>query len=98
MDAGRTSVVTTLADFGELVKVRKFVMHIEEVLHEFGPPAKRPQLKGYVAAVTQNPYAGKYVDDILPLMEALKPMGMEMSKKLMVVMEAMRLSLMERQR
>ena len=58
MDAGRTSVETTAeGDFGELVKVRKFVMHIEEVLHEFGPPAKRPQLKGYVAAVTQNPYA-----------------------------------------
>ena len=87
MDAGRTSVETTAeGDFGELVKVRKFVMHIEEVLHEFGPPAKRPQLKGYVAAVTHNPYAGKYVDDILPLMEALKPMGMEMSKKLMAAM------------
>ena len=45
MDAGSTSVETTAeGDFGELVKVRKFVMHIEEVLHEFGPPAKRPQL------------------------------------------------------
>ena len=66
--------------FGDLVRVRKFVVHVEEVLHEFGPPAQTPQLKGYVAAVTHNPYAGRYVEDILPLMEQLKPMGMKMQK------------------
>ena len=42
-------------NFGDLVRVRKFVVHVEEVLHEFGPPAQTPQLKGYVAAVTHNP-------------------------------------------
>ena len=84
MDDGRIAVETTEGgDFGDLVKVRKFVMHVEEILHEFGPPAECPQLKGYIAAVTHNPYAGQYVEDILPLMEQLKPMGMEMSKKLM---------------
>tara|TARA_Y100001936_G_scaffold248838_1_gene297654 strand:- start:5198 stop:5749 length:552 start_codon:yes stop_codon:yes gene_type:complete len=61
-------------------------MHVEEVLHEFGPPAKKPQKKGYIAAVTHNPYAGEYVENILPLMEQLKPMGIEMSKRLMAVM------------
>ena len=48
-------------DFGELVKVRKFVTHIEETLHEFGPAAEPPQFKGYIAAVAANPYAGRYV-------------------------------------
>jgi len=87
MDDGRIAVETTAGgDFGDLVKVRKFVMHVEEVLHEFGPPAETPQLKGYIAAVTHNPYAGQYVEDILPLLEQLKPMGIEMSKKLMAVM------------
>ena len=38
-------------DFGELVKVRKFVIHIEETLHEFGPAAEPPQLKGYIACL-----------------------------------------------
>jgi len=28
--------------FGDLVRVRKFVVHVEEVLHEFGPPLKHP--------------------------------------------------------
>ena len=47
MDDGRMVVETRPeGDFGDLVKVRKFVMHVEEVLHEFGPPAETPQLKG----------------------------------------------------
>lgn len=87
MDEGRIAIETAPGgDFGELVKVRKFVIHVEEVLHEFGPPADPPQLKGYIAAVAHNPYAGRYVEDILPLMEALKPMGIEMAKRLMAVM------------
>lgn len=73
-------------DFGELVKIRKFVTHVEEVLHEFGPPPETPQLKGYVAAVTRNPYAGRYVEDILPLMEQLRPMGTEMARRLMAAL------------
>lgn len=85
MDDARSinDIQTTAAgDFGPLVKVRKFVMHIEEVLHEFGPPAARPQLKGYIAAVTANPYAGRYVENLMPLMEALKPMGVAMAQRL----------------
>ncbi|MGA0346807.1 MAG: amino acid synthesis family protein [Alphaproteobacteria bacterium] len=69
-------------DFGELVKVRKYVTHVEEVLHEFGPPADPPQKKGYIAAITANPYAGRFVEDLMPLMEALKPLGIEMAQRL----------------
>ena len=44
MDDARTAIETTAeGDFGPLVKVRKFVYHVEEVLHEFGPPAETPQ-------------------------------------------------------
>jgi len=87
MDDGRMVVETRPeGDFGDLVKGRKVVMHVEEVLHEFGPPAETPQLKGYIAAVAQNPYAGRYVEDIIPLMEQLKPMGIAMAKRLMAVM------------
>ena len=85
-DARIAEVSASGGDFGDLVKVRKFVMHVEEILHEFGPPAETPQFKGYVAAVAHNPYAGRYVEDILPLMEQLKPMGIEMAQKLMAVL------------
>jgi hypothetical protein len=87
MDDARTVIRTAPAgDFGELVKVRKFVLHVEEALHEFGPPADPPQLKGYIAAVTANPYAGRYVENLMPLMEALKPLGIEMAKRLMAAL------------
>ena len=85
-DARIAKVAAQGEDFGDLVKVRKFVMHVEEILHEFGPLAETPQFKGYIAAVAHNPYAGRYVEDILPLMEQLKPMGIEMAKKLMAVL------------
>jgi len=83
-DARSISDIQTPAagDFGELVKVRKFVIHIEEILHEFGPPADPPQLKGYIAAIAANPYAGRYVEDLMPLMEALKPLGTSMAQRL----------------
>ena len=87
MDDARQTVETAPAgDFGELVKVRKYVLHIEEVLHEFGPPANPPQRKGYIAAVTANPYAGKYVEDLMPLMAALKPLGIEMATRLIAAL------------
>jgi len=50
---------TSEGSFGGLVKVHKSVIHIEEIHHEFGPPAEPPQLKGYIAAVAANPYAGR---------------------------------------
>ncbi|MGE0748473.1 MAG: amino acid synthesis family protein [Rhodospirillales bacterium] len=74
------------SDAGGLVKIRKWVIHVEEVLHEFGPPADPPQLKGYIAIVTANPYAGRYVEDILPLMEALKPIGIQMAERLIAAL------------
>ncbi len=85
MDGSRSFAdirTTAGGEFGPLVKVRKFVLHVEEILHEFGPPAETPQLKGYIAAVTANPYAGRYVEDLMPLMEALKNLGTHMAQRL----------------
>jgi hypothetical protein len=40
-----------------------------------------------VAAVLKNPYAGRYEPDILPMMEALNPVGLEMAERLIKAME-----------
>jgi len=64
------------------IKVRKFVVYAEEVWHEGGPPAATAHRKAAVAAVVHNPYAGRYVEDIMPMMEALKPLGLTMARKL----------------
>jgi hypothetical protein len=65
-----------------LVEIRKFVTLVEEIFHEGGPVAAKPLKQGACLAVIRNPYAGRYEQDILPLMEDLRPLGLEMSKRL----------------
>ncbi len=69
-----------------MIEVRKVQTTVEEVFHEGGPLAAKPLRQGAVVAVIRNPYAGRYVDDILPMMEALKPLGLEMSQRLIAAM------------
>jgi hypothetical protein len=64
------------------IKVRKIQTSVEEIFHEGGPVAAKPLRQGAVVAVIENPYAGRYVADIMPMMEALKPLGLEMSQRL----------------
>ena len=68
------------------VKVRKFLVSVEEVHHEGGPVAQVPPRRGAVLAVIENPYAGAYHENILPFMEDLKPLGVEMARKLLAAL------------
>lgn len=68
------------------VKVRKFLVSVEDVFHEGGPVADTPQRRGAVLAVIENPYAGKYHDNILPFMDDLKPLGLHMAQKLLAAL------------
>ena len=64
------------------VAVRKFVTVVEEILHEGGPPSGTPPRRAAIAAVIGNPYAGRYVEDIACFMDDLKPLGIDMAKRL----------------
>ena len=64
------------------VDIRKILTAVEEIRHEGGPPPARPLRRAWVAAVIHNPYAGRYEPDILPLMDALKPLGLDMARRL----------------
>ena len=46
----------------------------------------QPILKGWVGAVVKNPYAGRYVADITPMMEALKPIGLLCTHRLVAAL------------
>ena len=65
------------------VKVRKFLVSVEEIYHEGGPVAEVPPRRGVVLAVIENPYAGAYHENIQPFMEDLKPLGLRMARKLL---------------
>lgn len=64
------------------VRIRKFLVSVEEVFHEGGPVSEAPPRRGAVLAVIENPYAGHYHADIQPFMEDLRPLGLLMARKL----------------
>jgi len=66
----------------DLIKVRKIVTHVENIFHEGGPVRIEPIKKGAILIVLENPYAGSYVEDITPMMEALKPIGLDAANQL----------------
>ena len=65
-----------------LIDVGRVFTHVEEIHHEFGPVAQAPLVRGVIAAVLRNPYAGSFHADILPMMEALNPLGVDLAKQL----------------
>jgi Amino acid synthesis len=68
------------------VKVRKFLVSIEDVFHEGGPVAAKPYRRGAVLAVIENPFAGKFHENIQPFMDDLKPLGLAMARKLVAAL------------
>jgi hypothetical protein len=69
-----------------MIQVREIFTQVEEIFHEFGPPAAKPLERGAVCAVLTNPFAGRYEPNIVPMMEALNPLGIEMSRRLLAAM------------
>lgn len=68
------------------IRVRKFVTMSEEIFHEGGEPATAPRRRAAILAVIANPFAGRYVEDIASFMDELKPLGVEMAKRLVAIL------------
>jgi hypothetical protein len=71
-----------------MIDIRRIWTQVETIHHEFGPRPARPQRRGAILAVLTNPYAGRYVEDILPMMAALNPLGVDMARRLLAAMAA----------
>jgi Amino acid synthesis len=69
-----------------LIAIRRVLTQVEDIFHEFGPVPAEPLRRGFVCAVLQNPYAGRYVAEIVPMMDALQPVGIEMAHRLLAAM------------
>ena len=66
-----------------LIEIRGIHLETEEIRHEFGPPPPVPALRGWAGVVLKNPYAHRYEQDILPMMAALQPVGLELARRLL---------------
>lgn len=65
------------------VVLRKMLVLVEEVFHEGGPPPLLPLRRGAVLSVIENPFAGRYVAEIQPFMDDLRPLGARMAARLL---------------
>jgi hypothetical protein len=66
--------------------IRRIAIQLDETFHEGGPKALTPRTRGAIAAIVNNPFAGRYEPDLIPAMEALKPLGLEMTDRLIAAM------------
>ncbi|MES2508669.1 MAG: amino acid synthesis family protein [Pseudomonadota bacterium] len=69
-----------------MIEIRRIFTHVEQIRHEFGPVAEVPLIRGAIGLVMTNPFAGRYEPDILPMMDALQPVGIDMAEKLRAAM------------
>ena len=66
--------------------VRKIVLIMEEIFHDGGPVAETPRRRAAAVAIVSNPFAGRYVEDLQPAMEDLKPLGLQMTGTLLTAL------------
>jgi hypothetical protein len=70
-----------------MIEVRRILTQVEDIHHEFGPPASVPLRRGAILAVLRNPFAGSYEADIVPMMDDLEPLGLELAQQLRAAMD-----------
>lgn len=70
-----------------MIEIRRILTHVEQIHHEFGPSAGTPLLRGAIAAVLANPFAGRYEPNLMPMMDALQPVGVAMAQRLLAAMQ-----------
>jgi hypothetical protein len=81
------NLVQYLLNENAMIEIRRLHTHVEDIHHEFGPVAAVPLRRGAIAVVMTNPFAGRYVHDIVPMMDALQPVGISMAEKLRAAMD-----------
>src|SRR5262249_54533537 len=64
-----------------MVKIRKIVTVVEEIVSDGGREATRPVRKAAAVVVLENPFAGRFVDDLTPLIDAGEELGAVLAKK-----------------
>lgn len=68
------------------VKIRKRLLITEEIFHEGGPVAAVPHKRGAIICVIENPFAGRYVEEIAGFMDDLQPLGVAMARDLLAAL------------
>lgn len=68
------------------INVRKKLLTLETVYHEGGPARAEPIRMGSIAVVVNNPYAGRYVEDLSELVKAATELAKELVPELLAAL------------
>ncbi|MGX8014211.1 amino acid synthesis family protein (plasmid) [Mesorhizobium sp. ORM8.1] len=63
------------------INIRKIQTIVECTYHDGGPSREEPRRRAAALAVVKNPFAGKFESDLIPFMEALKPLGKRLARE-----------------
>ena len=66
--------------------VRRITVVVEDILHEGGPAPAQPRQRGAIIAVCRNPFAGRFEPDLQSAMEVLKPLGLQLTDRLIAAL------------
>ncbi|MEP6719857.1 MAG: amino acid synthesis family protein [Variovorax sp.] len=66
--------------------IRKQVLAIETLHHDGGPAAATPLRIAIAGVVMTNPFAGHHDADLMPFMDSLLPLAIEMSRQMMAAL------------
>lgn len=66
--------------------LRKTMIMLEDIHHEYGPAPATPRQRGAVLAVVKNPFVDVHEPDLQSAMDSLKPLGLMMTDKLIAAM------------
>ncbi len=69
-----------------MTEIRRVFTHVEDIFHEFGPPPPKPLRRGVAVAVIKNPFAARFEPDISTFMDALKPLGLDLARRLLAAL------------
>jgi hypothetical protein len=69
-----------------IIEQRKRVIAVEEIFHEGGPVAEKPYRRAAILAIIKNPFAYRYVENIVGFSDDLKPLGLDMAKFLIAAL------------
>jgi hypothetical protein len=68
------------------LRVRRIFSLVEERYIEAGRPADRPLRKIATVSVLENPYAGRYVEDLSEMIDASRDLGRQMAARALAAM------------
>jgi hypothetical protein len=63
--------------------IRKSVLQLETIHHDGGAAALKPLRVAVAAVVVENPFAGRFEADLMPFMNSLKPLAIDLSHRML---------------